>query len=311
MINNIAIIGGGISGLSTAFTLLQAGYKVTLIAADFSSTIVSYKAAAYWFPHHLGSDEKAIAWCKKSYSVFETLSKNTDTGISFIRIKKIAVSAAADDKQWIEFMPNGSFNSIDKTDLPKGYTIGYEANVPLIETQVFLPWLLEQVKQMGAMIQQQKINALQPIAEQFDFVVNCTGLGAAPLCNDASLIPVRGQIVLTEPGYPKHILLDKNNSTYIVPRKDGTIIGGTYEEHIGGAETEPSTLHQLYAKAVDLLPELSDKKIIGNWAGIRPYRPTVRLEKVGNIIHNYGHGGSGYTLSFGCAAAVLDLIQHH
>lgn len=46
--------------------------------------------------------------------------------------------------------------------------------------------------------------------------------------------------------------------------------------------------------------------------GLRPGRPTVRLEAErrdgGLLVHNYGHGGAGLTLSRGCASAVLALI---
>jgi D-amino-acid oxidase len=52
-------------------------------------------------------------------------------------------------------------------------------------------------------------------------------------------------------------------------------------------------------------------KRITQWAGLRPYRNEVRVEREGNIIHNYGHGGSGFTLAWGCANEVLRLIGHH
>jgi D-amino-acid oxidase len=46
--------------------------------------------------------------------------------------------------------------------------------------------------------------------------------------------------------------------------------------------------------------------------GLRPARPAVRLEAEarpgGTIVHNYGHGGAGVTLSWGCAAAATDLL---
>ncbi|MEI2710880.1 MAG: FAD-dependent oxidoreductase [Chitinophagaceae bacterium] len=48
--------------------------------------------------------------------------------------------------------------------------------------------------------------------------------------------------------------------------------------------------------------------MIGSWAGLRPFRNLVRLEREGNVVHNYGHGGSGFTLSFGCASEVVSLI---
>ena len=56
-------------------------------------------------------------------------------------------------------------------------------------------------------------------------------------------------------------------------------------------------------------------------AGIRPYRQTTfRLETqnlqiagVGTkfVVHNYGHGGAGITMSWGCAVQVRDLVRQH
>jgi D-amino-acid oxidase len=43
-------------------------------------------------------------------------------------------------------------------------------------------------------------------------------------------------------------------------------------------------------------------------AGLRPYRHVVRLERENRVIHNYGHGGAGFTLCFGCAQDVAKLI---
>jgi len=47
--------------------------------------------------------------------------------------------------------------------------------------------------------------------------------------------------------------------------------------------------------------------------GLRPYRSTVRLECVDlenakRLVHNYGHGGSGYTLAWGCAEDVASWL---
>ncbi len=311
MTQQIAIIGGGISGLSTAFTLLHAGYPVTVIAEDFSTHIVSFKAAAFWFPYHVRNDKRGIDWCQKSYHTFKALSANAATGISMVKLMKVAKADVVNDDSWLSFMPENSYRVLAGDEIPKGYAFGHEAIVPLIETQIFLPWLLQQVQLLGATIIEQTITDITTLQNEFDMVVNCTGLGAATLCNDESVIPVRGQIVLTEPGIPKNIFLDNQSSIYIVPRKDATIIGGTYEENIGEAITVAETLNEIHQKAMAVLPALQQQQIIGNWAGLRPYRKEVRLERVANIIHNYGHGGSGYTLSFGCAENVLALLQQN
>ena len=105
------------------------------------------------------------------------------------------------------------------------------------------------------------------------------------------------------------IFLDNELPLYIVPRKDAIIIGGTYEEGITDAVTEAATISRLFENAYKVFPELKDQKIIGSWAGLRPYRPLVRVEREGKIIHNYGHGGSGFTLAWGCAEEVASLIE--
>jgi D-amino-acid oxidase len=48
--------------------------------------------------------------------------------------------------------------------------------------------------------------------------------------------------------------------------------------------------------------------VIGHKVGLRPARPEVRLERVGDVVHCYGHGGAGVTLSWGCAREVAELL---
>ena len=305
---NIAVVGAGISGLSSAYTLARHGHQVTVMAKDFYPSIVSNKAAAFWFPYNIRNDKRAIDWGIKSYTFFEEQSANEDTGISMIKIIKAVKVTSLDETSWLDFMPKKSVKELPTDQLPANYLKGYESIVPLIETQIFLPWLTAQVIQLGATIIEAEVNNLHLLSEKFDVVVNCTALGARDLCNDKTVIPIRGQVILLEPNVVDSIFIDNQSPTYIVPRKDATIIGGTYEENIFEANTVEETLKEILRKAIVISPELAGKKVIGNWAGLRPYRPEVRLEKEGNIIHNYGHGGSGYTLSFGCAEEVNKMV---
>ncbi len=306
----VAVIGAGISGLSTAYVLANNGFEVTVLAKAFSPNITSNRAAAFWFPYHVRGDKRCITWVETSYQYFKKISADAASGISFKKIVKGIKEGIIDNNSWIAFMPENTCKEVATELLPKGYSKGFEAEVPLIETQLFLPYLQRDLIEKGVQFKEVSITDLQVITSQYDVVVNCTGLGASSLCNDNSIFPVRGQVLLVEPGFPDAIFLDNQTPTYIVPRQDATIIGGTYEEHIGVETTEPETLQQLLAKASNVFPELQHKRIIGNWAGLRPFRETVRLEKEANtnIIHNYGHGGSGFTLSFGCAEAVMQMI---
>jgi D-amino-acid oxidase len=95
---------------------------------------------------------------------------------------------------------------------------------------------------------------------------------------------------------------------YILPRTDRTIVGGSYElgnenEAVDSAETE-----SLLARARGLVPKLADATVLEARVGLRPARAGgPRVERVGDVIHCYGHGGAGVTLSWGCARRVVEL----
>ena len=59
-------------------------------------------------------------------------------------------------------------------------------------------------------------------------------------------------------------------------------------------------------------PRLKGARILGHRGGLRPVRPLVRLEteRIGEsrVVHNYGHGGAGVTLSWGCAAEIREML---
>ncbi len=311
MSKNIAIVGAGISGMSTAYLLINEGYNITIYAKAFSPNITSNKAAAFWFPYHIRNDQRGIEWCNISYNYYKAFTAIPEAGISMQHLIKV-LRENVDDKEpiWIDFMPAGSLRVMDEPELQQGVAKSYDITVPLIETQIFLPYLQQQLKQNGVTFIEKEVVDLDEFAIDYDIVVNCSALGSRKLCNDNALIPVRGQVALLSPREGLNLYIDNEKPMYVVPRKDAIIIGGTYEERVETDTTEPQTLERLLTNAYEVFPELKKQQVIGNWAGLRPYRPEVRLEREEgtNIIHNYGHGGSGFTLSFGCAEAVRNIV---
>jgi D-amino-acid oxidase len=69
----------------------------------------------------------------------------------------------------------------------------------------------------------------------------------------------------------------------------------------------PETAAQILARAADLVPAIAQARILRHKVGLRPARPEVRVERVDDVIHCYGHGGAGVTLSWGCACEVVSL----
>ncbi|HEY6175026.1 MAG TPA: FAD-dependent oxidoreductase, partial [Kofleriaceae bacterium] len=173
----------------------------------------------------------------------------------------------------------------------------------------FLPWLIGRLR---APIERRPVTALTD--EPGDLVVNCTGLAARELAGDAALTGLFGQVVITEVGGVDRSLAitddrDPDRLFYVIPRRDELVLGGCSLPWPPGVppEIDPAITARILAHAAALGLAIGPVKRLR--AGLRPYRPEVRLERVGRIIHNYGHGGAGYTLSHGCAGAVVRLVD--
>jgi D-amino-acid oxidase len=147
-------------------------------------------------------------------------------------------------------------------------------------------------------------------------VVDCAGVGAAALTGDTGIKPVRGQVAYVKTAAPLRFMVDEtgpNALAYVLPRPDIAVLGGTAEEGDDDMTPREATTQDILARTARLQPELADATLVGAAVGLRPARPSVRLES-GTLadgrplIHDYGHGGSGFTLSWGCAGEVARTV---
>ena len=132
------------------------------------------------------------------------------------------------------------------------------------------------------------------------------------------MYPIRGQVVHVERGAVERFLIDEGHPagvTYVVPRSDDCVLGGSVGE--GDCDLEPSaqTTAAILERCRALEPGLADARVLSVSVGLRPGRDEVRLEaeRDGNglVVHNYGHGGAGVTLSWGCAEDVVRCVLAH
>ncbi|MCI0481629.1 MAG: FAD-binding oxidoreductase, partial [Candidatus Dadabacteria bacterium] len=129
--------------------------------------------------------------------------------------------------------------------------------------------------------------------------------------------PVRGQIVIVKnTGLKRIISVDSGKLApiYIVPRNEDCVLGGTAEENDWDLNIDSAASDKILAKCTAIEPSLKGAEILGHRVGLRPGRTEVRLELEalqdgGAVIHDYGHGGAGFTLSWGCADEVLRLAE--
>jgi D-amino-acid oxidase len=91
------------------------------------------------------------------------------------------------------------------------------------------------------------------------------------------------------------------------------LLGGTFQDHQWSLEPDPATAESIIQRCTRLDPTLEGAEVIAHRVGLRPGRPSVRLEpeqiEGGVVIHNYGHGAIGHTLAWGCAAAAAVLAE--
>jgi D-amino-acid oxidase len=202
-------------------------------------------------------------------------------------------------------------------ELPTGYTHGLRYAVPLVEMPRYLPWLLAEVQDRGGKLHTRRVSSLKDlVAGEVDAVVNCSGLAARTLVGDTSVYPVRGQIVrVTNPGLTMSVRDEHHpgGRAYVHPRTDDCILGGTLEEGSWDTRVDLSAAEAIIARCRDLAPQLVGASVIEHLVGLRPGRPTVRVEEATpwagtRIIHNYGHGGAGITIAWGCSHEVTSLL---
>ena len=132
--------------------------------------------------------------------------------------------------------------------------------------------------------------------------------------DDDEIYPIRGQIIRIKAEI-KDMYLDQQieSLTYIVPRSQDVVLGGVAQQGNWDLNTDLSDHEAILEKCGAIIPEIRDAEIIEDLVGLRPGRTEVRLEKEyiqgRPLVHNYGHGGSGVTLSWGCADEVVELVN--
>jgi len=185
----------------------------------------------------------------------------------------------------------------------------------LMDTTIYLDYLAARFQKAGG-----EINAnvgfqkLEDIDPKFDLVINCAGIGARELVHDAGLEPHRGQVAIVPriQDLPYAVVCDDAPLMYAIPRRNDCVFGGTNDLSDDLAADSVTTM-RIVAECGRAL-KVEKPNVLSERVGLRPFRKSgVRLERARlddgrTVVHNYGHGGSGFTLSWGCAENVFGMI---
>ena len=298
--SRIVVVGAGVVGLSCAIRLLEGGHRVDVVARDLPRETTSAVAAAIWYPYRALPQDRVTAWAARSYGAFSDLAESDpDSGVRLTPGTEV-FRTPQPEPWWRSAVP-----SLDRVvDLPDGYADGWSFTAPVVDMSVYLGWLAKRVDELGGTLT--RLN-LRDLPRGPELVVNCSGLGARLLGSDQSVVPVGGQVVYVEQVGLDRWWLDSPGPTYVVPRERDIVVGGTAAEGDWSRTPSPEVARAILDRATRLVPALRDAKVLRHKVGLRPVRPAVRLERVGDVVHCYGHGGAGVTLSWGSADEVAAL----
>ncbi|MEU6372965.1 FAD-dependent oxidoreductase [Streptomyces sp. NPDC046909] len=309
--SEVVVVGGGVIGLTTAVTLAERGRRVRVWTRDPVERTTSAVAGALWWPYRIEPVESARAWALRSLEVYEALAADPDlTGVRMVEgvLGETDPDAAG---AWAgERLPG-----LRATTAEKYAGSGLWARLPLIDMTVHLPWLRRRLLDAGGVVETRTVSDLASV--EAPVVVNCTGLGAHELVPDASVRPVRGQLVVVEnPGLRTWVVSTDTagEMAYFFPHRDRLLLGGTADEDVWSTEPDPAVAEAIVRRCAALRPEIAGARVLGHRVGLRPARDAVRLERElleeeRVLVHNYGHGGAGVTVAWGCAEEAAGLAS--
>lgn len=313
-IKEILILGAGVSGLSTGILLLKRGYSVTIWAKDLPPNTTSNKAGAFWYPYLSSPKDKFIKWGKFTLDYLKKELVPDPKSGCVIKTATEVFNEKVGEPWWKEAVDG--YRRPKQDELPDGYIDGYQIEAVLMDTTIYMDYLVEMFKNLGGKIVQRTVHNIQEALDEYEIVVNCTGLGSRELFNDNSIYPVRGQIVKVKPnGFDQVIADDEgpNGLAYIIPRINDIVLGGTTQVNDWNLEVDPKDTEEILKRCATIAPVFKNVEIIGESVGLRPVRDEIRLEAEDyfgkTVIHNYGQGGSGFTLSWGCAQDVVETVE--
>ncbi|MEV4432514.1 FAD-dependent oxidoreductase [Streptomyces sp. NPDC049555] len=316
MASDVIVAGAGVAGLTTAVVLAERGHRVRVWTRSPTAESTSAVAGGLWWPYRIAPEERAGAWALHSLAVMTELAQQPqETGVRLVTGTH-AGPAPHELGPWARRVPG--LRAATTGELPPGHGRGVRARLPLLDMPTHLHHLHHRLAAAGGRVALRPVPSLARAAAEADAVVNCTGLGARRLVPDPSVHPVRGQLVVVEnPGIDEWFTAadaGRADMAYLFPQPYGLVLGGTAQEHVWDRTPSPCTAHAIIARCARLFPAVGRARVLAHRVGLRPARPAVRLEAErlpdgGVVVHNYGHGGAGVTVAWGCAHEAADLVE--
>lgn len=323
MSQTLAVIGGGVIGLSVARRAAQSGQTVR-VHRRADDRGAGWVAGGMLAPHSEGwpGEEQLLRIGLESLALWNAEGEGSfrdglpDDVVTARESLVVAVDRADADElrtvaEWLAAQGHPVAVTAAARDveplLAQGIRHGFRAVDELaIDNRKVIEALEKHCDELGVRWAG-PVDTVDEARPGADTVVIANGIDAPALWPGLPVRPVKGEVLRLRwrrgcMPVPQRVVRAKvhGRSVYLVPRADGVVVGATQYEH--GRDTAPSVtgVQQLLDDACAVMPALGEYELAECAAGLRPMTPD-NIPIVGRLDEHTlvatGHGRSGFLLA--------------
>ncbi|XP_044756575.1 D-aspartate oxidase-like [Coccinella septempunctata] len=323
----IAVLGAGIVGSTTVIELKKEfrNASVHIISEKFQNETTSYVAAGIFSPEGgnlAGNEERTRKWLVDSYNYWNNIRRTQNFEMTGVRELSGYIFSRDHPhivkNEWLEkLLPLYRAAEEDEMAMyPGGWKYGSYFTTLQTVPGNYLKWTANIIEDLGIKVEKRKVSSFAEVCDDFDILVNCTGMGAKFLCKDKAVFPLRGQLSIVRAPWIKEFVFGEWD-TYVIPSFENVILGGCRQYESYDTAVNRYDALSMEERCKNMIPSLNKGQLVEYRVGLRPYRVPTRVEKeyrlVGSklvkIVHNYGHGGQGITFSPGTSLNAVQLVR--
>ena len=267
-----AVIGCGVVGLSTARLLQLRGYNPVIYAKAMPPETTSNVAGGLWEPTSLFDHDRITPEFRAQYAAASRIAFRRYQSLASDQyaVRWLPLYSLSTRREYVAPGPDSPNFEVEKLypesrvlhkeEHPFQVPYAHRRQTMLIEPAIYLNALIRDFFSAGGKVVIREFASAREIAAlKEDLIFNCTGLGARELFGDTELTPVRGQLVFLLPQPEIDYCMIGPSNTYMFPRHDGILLGGTFDFGVAATEPDPAITDRILRDNGELFSKMRSK----------------------------------------------------
>jgi glycine/D-amino acid oxidase-like deaminating enzyme len=265
-----AVIGCGVAGLSMARLLQERGFAVTIYTKAMPPDTTSNVAGGLWNPVSVYDHDRLTPEFRRQFAEagqFAFRRYQSMAGETY-GVRWLPLYTLSRDGPFHPAAPESPYSEIeplfpDRRHLVRGehpfdVPYVYRFDSMLIEPAIYLGALMRDFLAMGGAIVVREFRDTRELMSLREPVIfNCSGLGARDLFHDDELIPIGGQLSFLLPQPEVAYMTVGPGDTYMFPRHDGVLLGGSHERGVWDTAPDPATEERILRENGELFDRMA------------------------------------------------------